>query len=186
MVKKIKLTQNKYAMVDNIDYEWLNQYPWCAHKKKVKTAEDLWYVSRTVKRKDGSRTTCKIHRAIMEKILEEEGNFELLKKFKENPRKYPIDHIDGNGLKNTRDNLRIVTHRQNMQNLNKKQFTSKYPGVYWDKDRSKWAVYIRITPEARKWIGRFDNEEQAFKEYRKAVKKYCNEDVIPELQYTFH
>ena len=181
MVKQIELTQNKYAMVDDIDYEWLNQYPWYAHKTKVKTAEDLWYVSRTIKRKDGSRTTLKIHRAIMEKILEEEGNLELLKQFKENPRKYPVDHINGNGLKNTRDNLRIVTHRQNMQNQTKKNGTSKHPGVYWDKQREKWTVYFRIGT-TKKWIGRFDTEERAFEEYKKAVKKYCNEDVIPELQ----
>jgi hypothetical protein len=68
-----------------------------------------------------------------------------------------------------------------MQNLTKNNKTSGYPGVYWDKGRDKWAVYFRIGSK-RKWVGRFDTEEEAFEEYKKAVKKYCNEDVIPELQ----
>ncbi len=178
MTSKINLTQNKVTIVDDIDYECLKQYTWYAHKKGTKTVEDLWYASGSIKTKDGRRTTLKMHRVIMENILKEKGDLELLKKFKKNPRKYPVDHIDGNGLNNLRSNLRLVTHRQNMQNLTKGHYSSKYPGVYWDKHREKWAVKIRISSTKSRWVGRFNSEDEAFKAYKKAVQDNYHEDVI--------
>jgi hypothetical protein len=59
--------------------------------------------------------------------------------------------------------------------------SSKYPGVCWDKWTNNWVVNLSINGKQRN-IGRFKTEADAFKAYRDAVKKYCNEDVILELQ----
>lgn len=117
-----------------------------------------------------------IHRSIMERILKEQGNSKLLKKFRRNPRKYQIDHIDGNGLNNTRDNLRIVSCRQNNQNRHISK-SSKYPGVSFNKFRGKWHAYIRVGKK-RKHLGYFNTEEEAFNVYKHAVKDLTGENVI--------
>lgn len=61
---------------------------------------------------------------------------------------FEVDHINGNGLDNRRQNLRVVSHDENMRNL-RKQLTfngeptsSKYKGVTWHKGAGKWAAKV--------------------------------------------
>lgn len=66
-----------------------------------------------------------------------------------------IDHINGDGLDNTRENLRICTQGQNNRNRKaSKNGTSKYLGVSWDKDKKRWRCQIRTNGKAKK-LGRF-------------------------------
>jgi hypothetical protein len=78
-----------------------------------------------------------------------------------------VDHIDGDGLNNTRSNLRVVTKTQNMQNrrINKNN-TSGHKGVAWDKESQKWMAYIS-SHGVRRNLGRFETPEQAAAAYLK-------------------
>ena len=74
-----------------------------------------------------------------------------------------IDHIDGNGLNNSWDNLRDVSKVENAQNStislrNKSGFT----GVSWSTERKKWQVSIRANGTNISG-GRFDNLNDAIK-----------------------
>jgi hypothetical protein len=77
------------------------------------------------------------------------------------PEGFEIDHINNNGLDNRRSNLRIVTHQQNQNNMPKKRnSSSKYYGVYFDKDRKNWVVCTNYNGKS-KALGRYVSEIEA-------------------------
>lgn len=87
---------------------------------------------------------------------------------------FQVDHINGDSLDNRRENLRIVTPRQNAQNKNyhrgEKAKQSKYIGVNWDKSRSKWVSYA-YKDHKHYFVGRFSSEEAAFNAYKEKLKE---------------
>ena len=151
-MKQIKLTQGQFALVDDADYDWLNQYKWFAHKSRGN-----FYAGRMSPTKKGTRYAIRMHRQI----------FGL-----EHDDKRDTDHINHNTLDNHQENLRICTHRQNMKNQKKRpNTTSKYKGVCWKKKEKKW--YVRITVDGNRIsLGRFTDEKEAATAYNKAAKKY--------------
>ena len=76
-----------------------------------------------------------------------------------------IDHIDGNPLNNNIENLRLVTHQENQWNQ------TRAKGYSWKKKDKKWEAYITINTK-NKYLGLFDNEEDAHNAYLEAKKKY--------------
>jgi hypothetical protein len=72
-----------------------------------------------------------------------------------------VDHIDGDGLNNKWDNLRDVTHSQNLMNAAvRSDSTSGYKGVSYDKARDRWYAYINIDGK-RKMLGRHKTMQEA-------------------------
>lgn len=70
---------------------------------------------------------------------------------------FVVDHINGNKLDNTRDNLRFATFAQNAQNRSKKiGASSQYIGVSWNASNSKWLVVC-----GHQYLGKYDKEEDA-------------------------
>lgn len=87
-----------------------------------------------------------------------------------------LDHIDHNGLNNTIDNLRIVTHQQNSMNRRKRNTntSSHYKNVYWAKDRSKWRADIMLNGK-HIHLGQFSVETDAARAVDAAAKLYFGE-----------
>lgn len=80
-----------------------------------------------------------------------------------------VDHIDGDKANNRPSNLRQLTERQNCRAFSKSRGgTSKYRGVSWYKNTSKWVVQCRMDSKA-KCIGYFDNEIDAARAWDKAA-----------------
>lgn len=113
-----------------------------------------WYAMKSFKR-DGAlsvvyaagrngKTPDTIHRAIMGAPI---GMF--------------VDHIDGDGLNNTRSNLRLCTNAENMCNTGLRiDNTSGAKGVQWDKRRGKWKAYVKCEG-IRKNFGSFADFDAA-------------------------
>jgi len=156
IMKQIQLTQGKTAKVDDCDFDRLNQVKWYALKVK-----NTFYAARKLTI-DGKKNTILMHHIVI--------GFP--------PKGLETDHKDGSGLNNQKENLRHITHRQNLQNLKHVKKSSEYPGVYWDKSRKKWNARIKINGKSKN-LGRFTTELAAFAAYKKAVNE-LGEELLQE------
>ncbi len=149
-MKQIPLTQGQVALVNDVDYKYLNQWKWCYNQG---------YVVRNSRKSKTKRTIILMHRIIAERMsLNIKGK--------------DIDHIDMNTLNNRRSNIRIATRSQNQSNRNKQQNnTSGYKGVGWKKQINKWQAYIAINRH-QFHLGYFTSKIQAAKAYNEAAIKY--------------
>lgn len=160
MVVKIELSKNtkpigkgktsytgKYTtIIDDVDAD-LAQKAW-----KVTFSWNREYACRF--EQGSKRVKVSLHRIIMERVLGRS-----LEKHES------VDHRDGNGLNNTRENLRLATPLQ--QNANRKRSrdnTSGYKGVGWSKSMKKWRA--RITCNGKQLLlGYFDDPYEAYLAY---------------------
>jgi hypothetical protein len=83
--------------------------------------------------------------------------------------KLVVDHIDNDKSNNRRENLQIITSREN-SSKDKKGYTSKYVGVCWNTQINKWQSRIMINGKV-KYLGSFDRETEASKTYEHELKK---------------
>jgi hypothetical protein len=149
--RKIPLTQEKFAIVDEIDYEKLSKSKW--HTLKVGQS---FYAVRSQK-KGGKYLYISLHRQIIDA-----------------PADKVVDHINHNGLDNRRANLRIVSPQQNIWNSRKHhgKHSSKYKGV--TKSYGKWQASINCKKKCYA-LGVYDDEESAAKAYDAKAKELFGE-----------
>lgn len=131
-VERIPLGNGLFAAVDAADREEISRHKWRAFRQGRKV-----YAMCTNRRR-----SVFMHRMLMR------------------PRKgHVVDHKDGNGLNNCRDNLRECTRRQNCANRGPCG-ASRFVGVY--RRRDKWRAVIRYRGKLLH-IGTFNDEVQAAK-----------------------
>jgi hypothetical protein len=84
------------------------------------------------------------------------------------PEGLQIDHIDGDGINNRRDNLRIATRSQNLcnQRLNARN-KSGFKGVSWHSASAQWQSHIMLHGKSRN-LGCFACPTAAHIAYAKA------------------
>ena len=149
-MKKIKIYGRPFfALVDDEDFEFLSRFDWWGKKSG---SGKTWYARTKV---NGKSVT--MHQLLVPNV--------------EN-----VDHKDGHGLNNQKDNLRPASHGQNRQNTFKQRGpnTSIYKGVSWCKSTSKWKVWITLN-DRKFYLGSFKSEIAAAKVYNKAAKELFGE-----------
>ncbi len=152
---RLELTQGKYARVDRKNAERVIKAGlWSA-------AQDGrgWYALHSGKGHLGQPIAISLHRFILNVT-----NREII-----------VDHIDGDGLHCTEDNMRLCTRAQNSQNIKKARRTlSPYLGVTWDKHRGAWSSRIQEN-HRNHFLGYHDDPEIAAEKYDLAAMKYHGE-----------
>ena len=83
-----------------------------------------------------------------------------------------IDHIDGDGLNNSRANLRLASHQQNMRNRRPAGGKSRFKGVFSEGDH--WRVCIKVDRESVH-LGSYTSEEKAARQYDRAARLFYGE-----------
>jgi len=140
-MKRIPLSQNKFAIVDDGDFEYLNQWKWSLMMRGGK-----FHASR----KDSDRKVIYLHR----EILKPDSKFQ-------------VDHVNGDGLDNRRSNLRVCNKSQNMANRGKQvNNTSGYKGVTFHKFSGKWMAQC-----GKVYLGLFVDPIFAASFYNETAKK---------------
>ncbi len=154
IMKRIPLTQGKFALVDDTAFDWLNQWKWYARE----CGKEKWYAARKKSIKSKQHTIY-MHRFVMNALPVLE-----------------IDHVNGNGLDNRIKNLRICQRQSNKWNTSKqkRKTSSKYKGVCWHKINQNWWAYIYFNNNCIS-LGYYDNETEAAKAYNTKAKELFGE-----------
>ena len=146
-MKTIEVSGSKaVAIVDDQDYDRVNQYPW--------TLTQDGYAQASI---DGC--TISMHRFILGDSVDGKVG----------------DHTNKQRLDNRRCNLRPCTEAQNARNRRKhRDATSRFKGVIWDKSVSKWKANIGLDGKAY-YLGTFEDEEDAARAYDALARKHHGE-----------
>jgi len=147
-MKEIQLTQGRAALVDDADFDWLNQFKWSL---SVGDYTDYAYRMTQVNYK---QSNVKMHRQILSA-----------------PKGVQVDHWNGDGLWNLRSNLRLCTPSQNQSNQKKLAFASStYKGICWSKRLNKWIAQIQVNRK-HIYLGLFREERKAAEAYDQKARE---------------
>ena len=151
--RRIPLTKGRVALVSQADYEDLSQWKW--HARECGRGRH-WYAARKIT-VGGKMRTVYMHRYLMHP-----------------PKGLQIDHINDNGLDNTRSNLRICTSAQNSARMRKRRRGKvRFRGVSHSPPNS-FRARIQVSNE-EVHIGCFSTAEAAAKAYDKAAIGFFGE-----------
>jgi len=170
-MKTIPLTRGKAALIDDEDYERVNQYKWTAKPRTRRgitygwvARRNQWFgdpnVQTVMKSSKGDRIVNGYYK-----------NLHLHRFIMNAPEGMVVDHIDGNGLNNQKSNLRICTHSQNAMNSRTRSSNSTgVRGVSFDSQTGKWRATITHKGKMKN-LGRYKELEEAIGIRKEAEKE---------------
>ncbi len=133
------------VFLDECDLEWASDFYW--YVQPHGRTHYVWYNEWSGERSNRKKKKRAFHRLIMERINGPLG-------------KRRVDHKNGDGLDNRRDNLRFVTHGQNMWNSRRRitKISSQYKGVY----ERRGMYNVRIAKDGKAmYLGNYATERDA-------------------------
>lgn len=146
MPKQLELPDGNTVLVSNIDYDFLNQFPWFVNSNGyvIRSGDYIPFMER-------------MHRIVMSRMI---GRELCRCEF--------VDHDNGNKLDNRRSKLRLATNSQNQfnraRNVNHRN-GSGYKGVYPTNSQvNPWMARITVNRKSL-YLGSFPTPEEAARAY---------------------
>lgn len=151
-MKKIPLTQGKFALVDDEDYAKISKFKWYLHSGGYAATSGIGKVDGKVRR------YIYMHRIVNQTFPGMD-----------------TDHINGNKLDNRKENLRSCNRSGNAKNVQlRKNSLSGFKGVHWHKGANKWRSQIQ-KDKIKFHIGFYEEIKDAARAYNEAALKYHGE-----------
>lgn len=151
-VCRVPLSRGLFALVSAEDFERVSQHKWFARLENR-----TLYAIRDLPRLPGQkyRGKIKLHRFLLDA---KPGEL--------------VDHRDGDGLNNTRGNLRLATTGENNRNIRKPAhgLTSTFKGVSWHPKAKKFQATIRLNRKSH-YIGLFSEPADAAWAYDREARR---------------
>lgn len=157
-MKKIPLSQGKFAIVDDNDFEDVNRYKWYFNNGYAVRGVYVGTI-------DGKSKTRRVY---MHKFIL--GSISGM----------VTDHVNRDSLDNRKSNLRHCTIHQNGMNqkINRSNNKSGFRGVYKNMRSKKWTAVISIKGQPTKHIGNFETPELASKAYNRVAEEAFGEFAV--------
>jgi hypothetical protein len=148
-MKKLNLTKNQFALVDDADYPELSKYKWTFNNG---------YASRFSTGEGKDRKIIYMHRLLVNP-----------------PTGLEVDHINWNRLDNRRRNLRAVTRTENMLNkpCYKKRADQTYKYITFNQRVQAWHAQL-----GKVKIGTFHDERHAAMAHDMWAKSLYGKDSV--------
>ena len=162
-ITKIIINSPKYGikifMIDTCFIEKVKKYSWC-----LLFVNETFYARAEIK-VNGKKEAVMLHRLIMNCPIDMQ-----------------VDHINHDTQNNTKNNLRIVTKKQNMENRKgaERNCKSGIRGVNWFKRDSLWEVNVGHNGK-KIYGGRFKDIVQAEKAAKELRKQYFTHSAECEV-----
>jgi hypothetical protein len=139
---RVPLTRGKFALIDDADASRVLQHRW-----RVRQAPHTSYAITDIRNQRGELHTVSMHRF----ILEPEAGL-------------VVDHLDDNGLNNTRANMRLCSQAENAARVRRPTSRSGYRGVNRQVLASTWVARICYRGQQID-LGSYPTAEQAARAY---------------------
>lgn len=151
----IPLSQGQVTVIDFDDFEKVRGLKWCAQSRKGRFHAARYF---------GKKYEY-LHRYLLDA-----------------PSGIEVDHKNGDGLDNRRENLRLATKTQQRQGYRRPKTgtTSKYRGVSRWNGYDKWQAEISFNKKKIR-LGGFDKEEDAARAYDKKARELFGEFASPNF-----
>lgn len=146
-MKILYLSNGSPVQVDDADYEFLSQWSW--------RYTGAGYASRSSR-----HGQIYMHRVLAGAVMS--GS--------------EVDHKNGDKLDNRKDNLRLVSKRENQRGYRRPdpRNQSGVRGVNWFARTGKWVARLKLKDKYLN-LGYYDNVEDAIKARQEAERKYWDE-----------
>ena len=151
-MREVPISGGFVALVDDADYSLVSRFKWYVNPRRRTN-----YALRFMRKKTGDATSKRgeyLHHLLIGHVQ--------------------VDHRDGNGLNNQRENLRTASGTQNSANRRKMAFptASKFKGVHLS--RKRWRSRVRLSGKFIE-CGTFGTEEEAARAYDAMARKVYGE-----------